>query len=105
VAHSESIYAAVRQLVSVDQVLDFKAGSRPCTPDGLPTVGRKEAVVVANGGFRLGWSFAPAMGRIAARLALGKAQNDPFLARFCGTLRAASLPRTSGSPPRRTTGP
>jgi len=81
-APAERILEAVRRLVDVGTVVDFKHGWRPCTPDGLPTVGRAGAVVIANGGFRLGWSFAPAMGETAARLALGEAQNDPFLARF-----------------------
>jgi len=91
VAHAQSIFDAVRKLVQIDEILDFKHGSRPCTPDGLPTVGRRGAVVFANGGFRLGWSFAPAMGRTAAELALGKAENDPFLARFCGSARSGDL--------------
>jgi len=90
-AHARSVFDAVRQVVEVDQVLDSKDGSRPCTPDGLPTVGRKGALVVANGGFRLGWSFAPALGQEAARLCLGKAENDPFLARFCGSLRSGAF--------------
>jgi len=90
-SHSRSIYDAVRKLVEIDQVLDFKDGSRPCTPDGLPTVGRKASLVVANGGFRLGWSFAPALGELAARLGLGKAENDPFLSRFCGSLHSGAF--------------
>lgn len=93
-AHAESVFAAVRKLLTVDEVIDFKHGSRPCTPDGLPTVGRRGTMVVANGGFRLGWSFAPAMGREAARLSVGKSRNDPFLARFCGLLHAGSFAPT-----------
>ncbi len=85
------VLAAIRQVVAVDEILDFRYGSRPTTPDGLPTVGRRGAVVVANGGFRLGWSFAPGMGEAAAELCLGKASNDPFLARFTGGLRGGRL--------------
>jgi D-proline dehydrogenase len=85
------VFAGIRRLVPVEDVIDFSEGSRPCTPDGLLTIGRKENVVVANGGFRLGWSFAPAMGREAAGLVLGTSRNDPFLARFCGTLRSGRL--------------
>jgi glycine/D-amino acid oxidase-like deaminating enzyme len=90
-AHASTVLEAVRRVVAVDAILDFKDGSRPCTPDGLPTVGRKERLVVATGGFRLGWSFAPGLGRHAARLALGSDGNDPFLARYCGTLHAGDL--------------
>lgn len=85
------VLAVVRQLVDIEELVDFKDGWRPCTPDGLPTVGRKEHLVVANGGFRLGWSFAPALGEAAALLALGRAENDPFLARFCGGLHAGAF--------------
>jgi glycine/D-amino acid oxidase-like deaminating enzyme len=48
-------------------------------------------LVVATGGFRLGWSFAPGLGRHAARLDVGHVDNDPFLARYCGTLRSGDL--------------
>jgi D-proline dehydrogenase len=88
---SGRVLREVRKLVPIDQILDAKVGSRPCTPDGLPTVGRSASVVVATGGFRLGWSFAPSLGRHAAGLALGQEANDPFLARFCGRLRSAAL--------------
>lgn len=86
-----SVLRGIRQLVPVESIVDFSEGSRPCTPDGLPTVGRREQTVTANGGFRLGWSFAPALGRAAAELAVGKSSNDPFLARFCGSMRSGSL--------------
>ncbi len=91
VARASTVLAQVRGLTEVLEVLDFNHGIRPTTPDGLPTVGRKGNVVVANGGFRLGWSFAPGMGQEAARLALGRGENDPFLARFCGRLRSGAL--------------
>jgi len=86
-----SVLQRIQTLVPVDSILHFSEGSRPCTPDGLPTVGRREHVVVADGAFRLGWSFGPAMGRAAAELAVGKASNDPFLSRFCGSLRSGRL--------------
>ncbi len=85
------ILEALRGMVEIREVLGFDDGSRPCTPDGLPTVGRRERLVVANGGFRLGWSFAPALGQAAARLALGQGETDPFLARFCGGLHSGRL--------------
>jgi D-proline dehydrogenase len=80
------VLAAIRKVIEIESVLEVSDGVRPCTPDGLPTAGRRDRLVVANGGFRLGWSFAPALGEAAARLALGTAENDPFLARFCGSL-------------------
>jgi D-proline dehydrogenase len=89
--HIPSVLNAARKVVAIDAILDFKEGSRPCTPDGLPTVGKKERVVAATGGFRLGWSFAPSLGRHAALLCLDRARNDPFLARFCSTLHSGRL--------------
>ena len=42
-------------------------------------------------GFRLGWSFAPGMGRHAALLCLDRTRNDPFFARFCTSLHSGRL--------------
>ena len=87
---SRGVRDAIERAVPLDAPIDMKQGSRPCTPDGLPTVGRRGRLVVATGGFRLGWSFAPGMGRAAARLALGETENDPFLGRFCAALHAGT---------------
>jgi D-proline dehydrogenase len=87
----ESVLQTARGAVPIDTILDFKQGSRPCTPDGLPTVGKNGRMVVATGGFRLGWSFGPALGRHAALLCLGRTQNQPFLSRFCGQLHSGNL--------------
>jgi D-proline dehydrogenase len=87
----ESVLRTARGAVPIETILDFKQGSRPCTPDGLPTVGRKGQVVVATGGFRLGWSFGPALGRHAAQLCLDQTRNQPFLARFCGQIHSGNL--------------
>jgi D-proline dehydrogenase len=88
---SARVLEAVRRTVPLEEVVDYADGIRPCTPDGLPTVGRRHRLTIANGGFRLGWSFAPAMGRHAARLALALEENDPFLSRFCGGLHGGPL--------------
>jgi len=90
-SHSQSVLAEVKRVVAIDQVLDFSDGSRPCTPDGLPIVGRKDRLIIANGGFRLGWSFAPALGKRAARLCMDPSENDPFLSRYCGSLHAGPV--------------
>lgn len=92
----------VRRLVPVEEVVSADHGWRPCSPDGLPVVSRAGNYIVANGGFRLGWSFAPSLGEEAASLAVGTAENDRFLARFSGGLdgdRALRLaaPRRTGS--------
>jgi D-amino-acid dehydrogenase len=50
------------------------AGLRPCTPDGLPLLGRPRAwdnVVLAAGHAMIGLSLGPVSGAIAADLAVG----------------------------------
>ncbi len=89
--HLGPVRRAVLAVLPGASLGELQQGSRPCTPDGLPTVGRRESLVVATGGFRLGWSFAPELGRHAALLALGQSVNDPFLARFCGSLHAGAV--------------
>jgi len=66
-------------------VLDAKIGYRPCTPDGFPIVDKIGDVIVATGNCRLGWTFGPAMGKLAADMALGKRGIDELgLSRFRG---------------------
>jgi D-amino-acid dehydrogenase len=50
-------------------------GLRPCSPDGMPYLGRTRAaenLVVATGHAMMGLSLAPVTGEIAARLANGE---------------------------------
>lgn len=89
-AHADRILKLIRAQLAVEEVVEFNHGWRPCAPDGLPLVSREDAVVVANGGFRLGWSFAPGLGQCAADLALGTSGNDRFLARYHSALTAIS---------------
>jgi D-amino-acid dehydrogenase len=54
--------------------LEVWAGLRPCSPDGLPIIGRPEAyenLVVATGHGMLGFSLAPVTGRLVAQLVTG----------------------------------
>jgi D-amino-acid dehydrogenase len=51
-------------------------GYRPCTPDGLPYIGRMRpasAVIVAAGHAMMGTSLAPATGRLVTEMITGKA--------------------------------
>jgi len=56
-----------------------------------PIVARKDNLVVATGGFRLGWSFAPAIGRYAADLALGKVKSYPHISKYAERLHSGRL--------------
>ena len=70
---------------------DAWAGLRPCTPDGLPMIGRApgvEGLLVAAGHHRNGVLLSPITGRLIADLVLGKPlppEADAFrLERFFG---------------------
>jgi D-amino-acid dehydrogenase len=73
----EAIHKAARRLVSGlegRRVLEVWRGLRPCTPDGLPIVGRPpshENVVLATGHAMLGLTLAPVTGRLVAELLTG----------------------------------
>ena len=55
-------------------------GYRPCTPDGLPYIGRwKEgsSVIIATGHAMMGLSLAPVTGRMTADILTGKETSNP----------------------------
>jgi D-amino-acid dehydrogenase len=72
--------AAIRRAASRYLKLDPEggeawAGLRPCTPDGLPALGRPrglENLVVATGHGTLGISLAPVTGELVARVVTGE---------------------------------
>jgi D-amino-acid dehydrogenase len=56
-------------------VREVWAGLRPCSPDGLPIIGRlpaAERVVVATGHAMLGLTLAPVTGRLVGELLGGR---------------------------------
>ena len=56
------------------------SGLRPCSPDGLPYVGRvrgRERVLVAGGHAMLGLSLGPITGKLVAELVDGKSPTIP----------------------------
>ena len=56
------------------ELLEIWRGLRPCTPDGLPLVGRPrryDNLVVAAGHAMVGMSMGPATGKLVAQLAGG----------------------------------
>ena len=57
------------------RVVDVWAGLRPCTPDGLPVIGRPQdapGLVLATGHAMKGVSLAPVTGRLVAELVAGE---------------------------------
>ncbi len=69
--------SGMRMLRDIDQarVIDIWRGIRPCTPDGLPILGRTRRlrnVVLATGHAMKGLHLAPETGRVIARVVLGE---------------------------------
>lgn len=71
----------VRSLQGLEsrRVLDVWAGLRPCTPDGLPVIGRPAGVdglIVATGHAMKGTSLAPVTARLVAELVAGETSSQ-----------------------------
>jgi D-proline dehydrogenase len=80
---AQKVLQRAREVLGNFEVIDMAVGYRPCTPDGFPVVDKIGAVAVVTGACRLGWTFGPALGRLAADLALGKKGVDALsMARF-----------------------
>jgi len=77
-----TILERARSMVSIDEIIDWSMGYRPCTIDGFPVISRRDNIVVATGNCRLGWSYGPAMGKYAADMALGRIKEYPYLSRY-----------------------
>ena len=75
----DAIRAAAARVFAIDrerEEVDVWAGLRPCTPDGLPVIGRPlgvEPLVLATGHARKGLSLSPITGRLVAELITGEA--------------------------------
>ena len=74
----DAIRVAAARVFEIDEErpeLEIWAGLRPCTPDGLPVIGRPtgvEPLVLATGHARKGLSLAPITGRLVAELYAGE---------------------------------
>lgn len=54
---------------------DAQCGLRPCSPDGLPFIGRAQKyknLIIATGHAMMGWSLGPATGKIVSEIILDK---------------------------------
>jgi D-amino-acid dehydrogenase len=74
----DAIRRAASRVFAIDddrEEVDVWAGLRPCTPDGLPVIGRPfgvEPLVLATGHARKGLSLSPITGRLVAELIAGE---------------------------------
>jgi D-amino-acid dehydrogenase len=77
-ARVEAIRTAAARVFGIDDeraVVETWAGLRPCTPDGLPVIGRPygvEPLVLATGHARKGLSLSPVTGKLVAELIAGE---------------------------------
>jgi D-amino-acid dehydrogenase len=73
-----AIVRGVRRYLTLDgdpSLVEIWRGLRPCTPDGLPFVGRPRAwdnVIVASGHAMIGVSLGPVTGQLVAQIAAGE---------------------------------
>ena len=73
----DALMAGARQYLNLPaepQIIEVWRGLRPCTPDGMPIIGRPNSldnVIIATGHQMLGLQTAPATGRLVADLATG----------------------------------
>lgn len=77
--------------VRPERVIDRWAGLRPCTPDGMPVIGRSRAVrniVVATGHGMWGVILAPVTARMVLDELQGVGHHEPLLSpdRFLGRM-------------------
>jgi D-amino-acid dehydrogenase len=73
-----TLASGIRTLRGIDQsrITEVWRGIRPCTPDGLPILGRSERlgnVVFATGHAMKGLHLAPETGRVVAQVVVGEA--------------------------------
>ena len=57
------------------EVLEIWRGHRPCTPDGLPIIGRPDSLanlIIAGGHSMLGVSLGPITGKLVAQIISGE---------------------------------
>jgi len=77
-ARVDAIRRAAARVFGIDDErpeLEVWAGLRPCTPDGLPVIGRPygvEPLVLATGHARKGLSLSPVTGKLVAELIAGE---------------------------------
>lgn len=80
----EAIVRGAREFMNVPEKIDYREiwrGLRPCTPDGVPIIGRTARypnLILATGHQMLGLQSATGTGKLVADLALGKTTDvDP----------------------------
>lgn len=57
--------------LSEDDILNAECGLRPCTPDGIPYIGKSSKchnLTIATGHAMMGWSLGPATGKMVAQI-------------------------------------
>jgi D-amino-acid dehydrogenase len=71
----DAIRRALRRILGDDsgrRVLETWAGLRPCTPDGLPVIGRVDGLILATGHAMKGLSLAPVTAKLVGELVAGE---------------------------------
>lgn len=70
--------------ISEEEKMNADCGLRPCSPDGLPYIGKSSKcknLTIATGHAMMGWSLGPATGKLVSEIILNKKTNldlSPF---------------------------
>ncbi|BCU68570.1 FAD-dependent oxidoreductase [Sulfolobales archaeon HS-7] len=86
----ERLLVLAGKYLDIKDTISSKFGIRPCTPDGFPVVCWKDGYLFLTGNCRLGWSYAPAMAKLAIEAAKGR-KDFGFFSRFCSHSGGISL--------------
>ncbi len=66
---AENYYKNIK--IDEEDISNAKSGLRPCSPDGLPYIGRSNTIknlVLATGHAMMGWSLGPATGKLVSEI-------------------------------------
>ncbi len=81
-SRAELFLKKAAKVVDINYIYEMDMGFRPCSPDGFPILGKKDKITIATGACRLGWSYAPAIGKYSADLALNRIKSLGYMSRF-----------------------
>jgi len=67
--------------ISLEEKANADCGLRPCSPDGLPYIGKSskcENLTIATGHAMMGWSLGPATGKLVSEIISDKKTTIPL---------------------------
>ncbi|BDC18188.1 FAD-binding oxidoreductase [Acidianus sp. HS-5] len=81
-SRAQLVLEKTSKIIDISYIYEMNMGFRPCSPDGFPIIGKRGNVTITTGACRLGWSYAPAMGKYTTDLVLGKLKDLGYISRY-----------------------